>query len=104
MIITTSDQIEGKRIVQTLGLVKGSTIRARHVGRDLMAALRNLVGGEVTDYTKMMAESREQAIQRMVADAEKLGANAIVGVRFTTSMVMSGAAEMMAYGTAVKVQ
>ena len=104
MIITTSDQIEGKRIVETLGLVKGSTIRARHVGRDLMAALRNLVGGEVTDYTKMMAESREQAIQRMVAEAEKLGANAIVGVRFTTSMVMSGAAEMMAYGTAVKVE
>ena len=104
MIITTSDQIEGKRIVQTLGLVKGSTIRARHVGRDLMAALRNLVGGEVTDYTKMMAESREQAIQRMVVDAEKLGANAIVGVRFTTSMVMSGAAEMMVYGTAVKVE
>ena len=104
MIITTSDQIEGKRIVETLGLVKGSTIRARHVGRDLMAALRNLVGGEVKDYTKMMAESREQAIQRMVADAEKLGANAIVGVRFTTSMVMSGAAEMMVYGTAVKVE
>ena len=104
MIITTSDQIEGKRIVETFGLVKGSTIRARHLGRDIMAALRNLVGGEVTDYTKMMAESREQAIQRMVADAEKLGANAIVGVRFTTSMVMSGAAEMMVYGTAVKVE
>ncbi len=104
MIITTSDQIEGKRIVETLGLVKGSTIRARHLGRDIMAALRNLVGGEVTDYTKMMAESREQAIQRMVAEAERWGANAIVGVRFTTSMVMSGAAEMMAYGTAVKVE
>jgi uncharacterized protein YbjQ (UPF0145 family) len=104
LIITTSEKIEGKRIVETLGLAKGSTIRARHIGRDIMASLRNLVGGEVTDYTKMMADSREQAIQRMVADAEGMGANAIVGVRFTTSMVMSGAAEIMAYGTAVKVE
>jgi uncharacterized protein YbjQ (UPF0145 family) len=103
MIIATSDQIEGKKIVQTIGLVRGSAIRARNVGRDIMAALRNLVGGEVPEYTKLMAESREQAIQRMVEDAEKQGANAIVGVRFTTSMVMSGAAEMLAYGTAVKV-
>jgi uncharacterized protein YbjQ (UPF0145 family) len=101
MIITTSDQIGGKKITETLGLVKGSTIRARHVGHDIMASLRNIVGGEVTDYTKMMAEAREQAIQRMVEDAEGKGANAIVGVRFTTSMVMSGAAEIMAYGTAV---
>jgi uncharacterized protein YbjQ (UPF0145 family) len=104
LIITTSEKIEGKRIVETLGLAKGSTIRARHIGRDIMASLRNLVGGEVTDYTKMMADSREQAIQRMVADAEGMGANAIVGVRFTTSMVMSGASEIMAYGTAVKVE
>jgi len=104
MIITTSDQIEGKKIVQTIGLARGSAIRARNVGRDIMAALRNLVGGEVPEYTKLMAESREQAIQRMVEDAEKQGANAIVGVRFTTSMVMSGAAEMLAYGTAVKVE
>ena len=104
MIIATSDQIEGKRIVETIGLVRGSAIRARHVGRDIVAALRNLIGGEVPEYTKLLAESREQAMQRMVEDAEKQGANAIVGVRFTTSMVMSGAAEMLAYGTAVKVE
>lgn len=104
MIIATSDQIEGRRIVKAIGLASGSTIRARHVGRDIMASLRNLVGGEVTDYTKMMAESREQAIQRMVADAEKQGANAIVGARFTTSMVMSQAAEILAYGTAVVIE
>ena len=104
MIITTSEQIEGKRIVQTIGLVRGSAIRARNVGRDIVAMLRNLIGGEVPEYTKLMAQSREQAIQRMVEDAEQQGANAIVGVRFTTSMVMSGAAEMLAYGTAVKVE
>ena len=104
MIITTSDQIEGKRIIQTLGLVKGSAVRTRHVGRDIMAALRNLVGGEIPEYTKLMAQSREQAIQRMVEEAERQGANAVVGVRFTTSMVMSGAAEMLVYGTAVKVE
>ena len=101
MLIVTSDQIEGKKIVQTLGLVKGSSIRARHVGRDIMAGLRSLVGGEIPEYTQMLAQTRELAIQRMVTEAEKLGANAIVGVRFTTSMVMSGAAEMLAYGTAV---
>jgi len=104
LIITTSDQIEGKRIVQTLGLVKGSAVRTRHIGRDIMAALRNLVGGEIPEYTKLMAQSREQAIQRMVEEAERQGANAVVGVRFTTSMVMSGAAEMLVYGTAVKVE
>ena len=104
MIITTSDQIEGKRIVQTLGLVKGSAVRTRHIGRDIMAALRNLVGGEIPEYTKLMAQSREQAIQRMVEEAESQGANAVVGVMFTTSMVMSGAAEILAYGTAVKVE
>lgn len=101
MLIVTSDQIEGKKIVQTLGLVKGSSIRARHVGRDIMAGLRSLIGGEIPEYTQMLAQARELAIQRMVTEAEKLGANAIVGVRFTTSMVMSGAAEMLAYGTAV---
>ena len=104
MIIATTDQIEGKRIVKTIGMAKGSTIRARNVGRDIMASLRNLVGGEVTEYTKMMAESREQAIERMVEDAEKQGANAIVGAKFTTSMVMSNAAEILAYGTAVVVE
>ncbi len=101
MIITTSGQVEGKTIARTIGLVKGSTIRARHLGRDIMAGLRGVVGGEITEYTKMMAESREQAIQRMVEDAEKQGANAIIGMRFTTSMVMQNASEILAYGTGV---
>jgi len=101
LIITTSDQVEGKKITKTIGLVRGSTIRARHVGRDIMAGLRSLVGGEITDYTKMMAEAREQAIQRMVEDAEKQGANAVVGMKFTTSMIMSNASEILAYGTGV---
>lgn len=101
MIITTSDSIEGKNIVRTIGLVKGSTIRARHVGKDIMAQLRGVVGGEVTEYTKMMAESREQALQRMIEDAEQQGANAIVGMRFTTSMVMQNASEILVYGTGV---
>ncbi|MBE0479583.1 MAG: YbjQ family protein [Dehalococcoidia bacterium] len=101
MIIVTTDKIEGKRIVKTLGLVRGSTIRARHVGHDIMAMLRNLVGGEITDYTKMLAESREQAVSRMIEHARTLGADAIVGTRFVTSMVMSGAAELLVYGTAV---
>jgi len=103
MIVVTTEQIEGKRITETLGLVRGSTIRARHVGRDVMAGLRNIVGGEVKDYTVMLAQAREEAIQRMIEQAEKMGANAVVGTRFVTSMVMSGAAEMVAYGTAVKV-
>ncbi len=103
MIVVTTEQIEGKRITETLGLVRGSTIRARHVGRDIMASLRNIVGGEVKDYTVMLAQAREEALQRMIEQAEKMGANAIVGTRFVTSMVMSGAAEMVAYGTAVKV-
>ena len=104
MIITTSDQVEGKKITKTIGLVRGSTIRARHVGRDIMAGLRSLVGGEIVDYTKMMAEAREQAIQRMVEDAEKQGANAVVGMKFTTSMIMSNASEILAYGTGVVVE
>ena len=103
MIITTSGQIEGKKITKTVGLVKGSTIRAKHLGKDIMAALRGLAGGEISEYTKMMAEAREEAIQRMVEDAEKQGANAIVGMRFTTSMVMQNAAEVLAYGTGVVV-
>jgi uncharacterized protein YbjQ (UPF0145 family) len=104
MIITTSDQIDGKKVTKTIGLVKGNTIRARHIGRDIMAGLRGVVGGEITEYTKMMAESREQAIQRMIEDAEKQGANAIVGMRFTTSMVMQNASEILAYGTAVVIE
>lgn len=103
MIVVTTEQIEGKRITETLGLVRGSTIRARHMGRDIMAGLRNIVGGEVKEYTLMLAQAREEAMQRMVEQAEKLGANAIVGTRLVTSMVMSGAAEMVSYGTAVKV-
>ncbi len=101
MIITTSGQVEGKRITNTLGLVKGSTIRARHLGKDIMAGFRGMVGGEITEYTKMMAEAREEAIQRMVENAEKQGANAIVSMRFSTSMIMQSAAEVLAYGTGV---
>ena len=101
MIITTTNQIEGKRIVKTIGIVKGSTIRARHLGKDIMAGLRGVIGGEIFEYSKMMAESREQALQRMVEDAEKQGANAVVCMRFTTSMVMQNASEILAYGTGV---
>lgn len=101
MIITTSAQIEGKKIAKTIGLVRGSTLRARHLRKDIMAAFRGMAGGEITEYTKMMAEAREEAIQRMVEDAEKQGANAIVGMRFATSMVMQNAAEVLAYGTGV---
>jgi uncharacterized protein YbjQ (UPF0145 family) len=104
MIVVTSDEIQGKRIVKTLGLCRGSTIRARHLGRDITAGLRNIVGGEVTEYTKLLAQAREEALQRMIEQAEKMGANAIVSTRFMTSMVMSGAAEMLAYGTAVVVE
>ena len=104
MIITTAEKIEGKNITRTIGLVKGSTIRARHLGRDIMAGLRGVVGGEITEYTKMMAESREQAIQRMADDAEAQGANAVVALRFTTSMVMQNASEILAYGTGVVVE
>jgi len=104
VIVVTSSGITGKRVVRTLGLVRGNTIRARHIGRDIMAALRNIVGGEVSEYTKLMAEAREQAIDRMAEEARGLGANAIVDMRFTTSMVMQGAAELLAYGTAVVVE
>ncbi len=104
MILVNTDEVHGKRITKVYGLVRGNTIRARHVGRDIKAALRNLVGGEITDYTKMMAESREQALDRMIEEAEQLGANAVVNVRFTTSMIMQSASEILAYGTAVKVE
>ena len=104
MIMVSASQIEGKKITKTLGLVKGSSIRARHIGRDITAGLRSVVGGEIPEYTKLMAESREQAIQRMFVEAETMGANAIVDVRFVTSMVMSGAAELLVYGTAVVVE
>lgn len=101
MIVVTTPEVPGRDIAEVLGLVRGNTIRARNVGRDILAVMRNLAGGEVTEYTKMLAEAREQAIDRMTAEAEALGANAVLSVRFQTSMVMSGAAEMLCYGTAV---
>ncbi len=104
MLLSTTNTIYGKRVVKQLGLVRGNTIRARHIGRDIMAIIRHIIGGEITDYTKMMAESREQAIDRMVQDAKDLGANAIVGIHFTTQEIMSGASEILAYGTAVVVE
>lgn len=104
MILVTTDFVPGKTIKKTFGLVRGNTIRARHLGRDIVAFLRNIVGGEIRDYTKMMAESREQAIDRMIGEAEELGANAIINVRFTTSMIMQSASEILAYGTAVIVE
>ncbi len=104
MIIVTSSHIEGKKTVKTLGMVRGSTIRARNVGRDMVAGLRSIVGGEISEYTKLMAEAREQSIQRMTEQAEGMGANAIVDTRFVTSMVMSGASELLVYGTAVVIE
>ncbi len=104
MILSTVNEIAGKEIVGVLGLVRGNTIRARHVGKDIMAGLKNIVGGEITDYTKMLAESREQALDRMTEEAKGLGADAIIGIRFTTSSVMQGAAELLAYGTAVRLR
>jgi uncharacterized protein YbjQ (UPF0145 family) len=104
MLLSTTYSIHGRKIVKHLGLVRGNTIRARNLGRDIIAILRNIVGGEITDYTKMIAESREQSIDRMIEEAQKLGANAIIGVRFSTTEVMQGAAEIMVFGTAVVVE
>ena len=104
MLIVTSETVANHRIVRTLGLVRGNTVRARHVGRDIIAGLRNIVGGEIHEYTKLMAESREQTVDRMVAEAERLGANAIVTTRFTTSVIVGGAAELLSTGTAVIVE
>ena len=104
MIVTTSETFADKKIVKTLGPVRGNTIRARHLGKDILAVFRNIVGGEIGEYTKLMGESREQAIDRMVQHANELGANAVVAVRLTTSMLMGGAAEIVAYGTAVVVE
>jgi len=103
MIHTTTDFVPGKEVVEILGIVRGSTVRARNIGRDIFAGLKNIVGGEIDEYTKLQADSREQALERMIADAEKLGADAVINVRFTTSMVMQGAAEILAYGTAVRI-
>ncbi len=104
MIVVTTAEISGTRVVRTLGLVRGNTIRARHLGKDIMAIFRNMAGGEIHEYTKMLAEAREQAIDRLVEDAEALGANAVVGLRFQTSMIQSGAAEMLCYGTGVVIE
>jgi uncharacterized protein YbjQ (UPF0145 family) len=104
MITTTTATLPNKEIVEVLGIVRGSTVRARNVGRDIFAGLKNLVGGEIKEYSKLQAHSREQAIERKIADASALGADAIVNVRLTTSMVMQGAAEILAYGTAVKLK
>jgi uncharacterized protein YbjQ (UPF0145 family) len=104
MILTTTQDIPGKKIVKTIGLVKGNTIRARNLGRDIVATLKNLVGGEIEEYTKLLAQSREQAMDRMVATAEEEGANAIISIRFSTSYIMQSAAEIMVYGTAVIVE
>ena len=104
MLITTQDEFADYEVVETLGLVKGNTIRARHVGKDIMAGLRTIIGGEITEYTKMLAESREQALDRMISKAEGKGADGVVCLRFTTSAVMKGAAELLVYGTAVKLK
>ena len=101
MIVVTANRVSGKRVVRTLGLVRGNTIRARHIGKDIMAVFRNIVGGEVAEYTKLLAESREQALDRMGDEARGLGADAGISLRFQTSMIMGGAAELLAYGTAV---
>ena len=104
MIVVTSENIAGKKVVKTLGLVPGHTVRARHIGKDIMAGLRNVVGGEVHEYAKLIAESREQTLDRMVGEANALGANAVIATRFTTSVMMGGAAELLAVGTAVVVE
>lgn len=104
MMLSTTESLPGQRITAVHGVARGNTIRARHIGSDIVAALRNVVGGEVTEYTKLMGEAREQAIDRMMRDAEAMGANAVVGMRFTTSMIAQGAAEILAFGTAVTVE
>jgi len=104
MLITTTETIPGKEIIEILGIARGSTVRARNIGRDIFAGLKNIVGGEISEYTKLQAYAREQAMERMIIDAVDLGADAIVNIRFTTAMIMQGAAEILAYGTAVKLK
>ena len=104
MILVSSPNVPGKKVVKTLGLVKGNTIRARHIGKDILAIFKNIVGGEIHEYTKLMAESREQAIDRMKESAEHMGANAVISVSSTTSMISQGAAELMVLGTAVIIE
>lgn len=104
MIITTTESIPGKEIYEIVGIARGSTVRARNIGRDIFAGLKNIVGGEIEEYTRLQAESREQAMQRMIDDGRKLGADAIINVRLTTAMIVQGTAEILAYGTAVKLK
>ena len=104
MILTNIESVPGREITESLGVARGSTVRARNVGRDIFAGLKNLVGGEINEYTKLQAQAREEAIGRMIADAERLGADAIVNIRFNTAMIMTGTAEILAYGTAVKLK
>ena len=104
MIIVNTPEIHNKKITETLGIARGSTVRARNVGQDIFAGLKNIIGGEISEYTKLQAQSREQALQRMTEDAERMGANAVINVRLTTSMVMQGCSEILAYGTAVMVE
>ena len=104
MLVVTSPDIPGRTIIKTFGIVRGSSIRARHIGKDIIAGLRNIVGGEIHEYGKLLAESREQALDRMTKNAEEIGGNAVISVQFTTSVLMGGAAEMMAYGTAVVIK
>ncbi len=104
MLIVNTQEIVGKKVTEVLGLVRGNTIRARHIGNDIVAGLRNIVGGEVKEYTKMISEAREESLKRMIEEAEDLNADAVLNVRFTTSQVMGGAAEILVYGTAVKME
>ena len=103
MILSTTENLPGEKVTEILGIARGSTVRARNIGRDLFAGLKNIIGGELSEYTKLQAESREQALQRMIQDAERLGADAIINIRISTSVITQGAAEILAYGTAVKI-
>ena len=103
MILSTTENLPGEKVTEILGIARGSTVRARNIGRDLFAGLKNIIGGELSEYTKLQAESREQALQRMIQDGEKLGADAIINIRISTSVITQGAAEILAYGTAVKI-
>lgn len=104
MIVSTTETVPNKEITEILGVARGSTVRARNIGRDIFAGLKNIVGGEIDEYTKLQAQAREEALQRMTQDAVRLGADAVVNIRFTTSMIMQGASEILAYGTAVKLK
>ena len=104
MIVTTTEKIPDKEISEILGIARGSTVRARNIGKDIFAGLKNIIGGELSEYTKLQAESREQALQRMIEDGERLGADAIINIRISTSVITQGAAEILAYGTAVKIK